>query len=100
MQKERDFETKKCSVKIEEVVESGRLVNEKRTGHLRLKSLFICDRSMDSRYKKQEKNVRMGCPRMRPSGNRQAISTLPQSREGDCTTTMRWLVVVAEALNH
>ena len=55
----------------------------KRGQSLGLRAPSNCDRSVDNRDKKRgEKCLYGNCPRMRPSGNQQAILTLPSAGKG------------------
>ena len=80
---ERDFEVEECLVRIEGVVESGRLVNEEGGSQLGLRSLSIWDRSVDNRDKKRGKNVRKRLPEKDSRGIDKQYSTT------------KWLVVSA-----
>ena len=51
----RDFEMENRLVRIEEIVKSIRLVNKEGGGHLGLRSLSICDRSVSAGTKNKEK---------------------------------------------
>ena len=58
--------------------------------------LSICDRAFDSRDKKREKELSERIAEDETLGELTSHFKPPQCSEGDCTTTLRWLVVGAE----
>ena len=64
-------------------------------GQLDLRVLSICDRALDSRDKKGEELSERESPEDETLGESTSHFDPPQCREGDCTTTFRWLVVGA-----
>ena len=59
--------------------------------------LSICDRALDSRDKKREEELSKGeSPEDETLGELASHFDPPQCREGDRTTTLRWLVVGAD----
>ena len=58
--------------------------------------LSTCDRALDSRDKKWEELSKGESPEVETLGEWTSHFDPPQCREGDCTTTLRWLVVGAE----
>ena len=71
-----------------------------RGGQLGLKMLSICDRALDSRDKKREEEFSKGELLEDETLGELKIHFDPlQCREGDCTTTLRWLVVGAVSIS-
>ena len=58
--------------------------------------LSICDRALDSRDKKREELSKGESPEDETLGELTSHFDPPQCREGDRTTTLRWLVVSAD----
>ena len=58
--------------------------------------LSICDRALDSRDKKREELSKGESPEDETLGELTSHFDPPQCREGDRTTTLRWLVVGAD----